>query len=100
MIGRLEMRISRILSTAALLMAVGVHPERCFPQSIPVATQQMQVSIFSAARPISTGLGQLNNLTVTPGADIAFVGLGRPPSVIEIRVTYPLASGTGDKKQT
>src|SRR5258708_27072325 len=99
MIGRLEMRISRILSTAALLMAVGVHPERCFPQSIPVATQQMQVSTFSAATPISTGLGQLNNLTVTAGADISFVGPPRTPSVIATRGPYPLPAGN-DHEQT
>jgi hypothetical protein len=100
MIRRLEMRISRILSTAALLMAVGVHPEWCFPQSIPVATQQMQVSTFSAATPISTGLGQGNNINITAGADIAFVGLRRTPSVIEIRGTYPLAPGNVDKQKS
>jgi hypothetical protein len=94
------MRISRTLSNAALLMAVGAPLDRCFPQSIPVATQQVQLSAFSAVTPISTGLGQGNNLTVTAGADIAFVGLRRIRSVMEIRGTYPIAGGNVDKQKS
>jgi hypothetical protein len=89
-----------MLSNAVLLMTVGAPVDRCFPQSIPVATQQLQVSAFSAATPISTGLGQGNNLTVTAGADIAFVGLRRIPTVIEIRGAYPIAAGNVDKMKS
>ena len=60
----------------------------------------MQVSTFSAATPISTGLGQGNNLTITAGADIAFVGLRRIPSIIEIRGMYPIAAGNVDKQKS
>ena len=94
------MRISRILSNAVLLMAVGAPLEICFPQSIPVATQQLQISAFSGVTPTSTGIGQGNNFTVTAGADIAFVGFRRIPSVIEIRGSYPVAGGNVDKQRS
>jgi hypothetical protein len=94
------MRISRKLSNAVLVMTVGASLDRCFPQSIPVATQQMQLSAFSAVTPISTGLGQGNNLTVTAGADIAFVGLSRVRSIVEIRGTYPISGGNVDKQKS
>jgi hypothetical protein len=100
MVGRLEMQISRMLSHALLLMAVGAPQDRCFSQSIPVATQQMQLSAFSGVTPISTGLGQGKNLTITAGADIAFVGLRRIRSVIEIRGNYPIAAGNVDKQKS
>jgi hypothetical protein len=48
MIGRLEMRISRILSTAALLMAVGVHPERCFQSWLRKFGQGYKWRFFSS----------------------------------------------------
>jgi hypothetical protein len=89
-----------MLSNAVLLIAVGAHPDRCFPQSIPVATQQIQLSAFGAATPISTGLGPGNNLTVTAGADIAFVGLRRIRSIVEIRGNYPIAGGNVDKQKS
>ena len=94
------MRISRMLSNTVLLIAVGVPLDRCFPQSIPVASQQMQLSAFGAATPMSTGLGQGSNLTVTAGADIAFVGLRRIRSIVEIRGTYPIATGNVDKQKS
>jgi hypothetical protein len=94
------MRISRMLPNAILLMAVGAPLYRCSPQSIPVATQQMQLSAFSTATPIFTGLGHGNNLTVTAGADIAFVGLRRIRSSMEIRGTYPIAAGNVDKQKS
>jgi hypothetical protein len=100
MIGRLELRISRMLSNAVLLIAVGAPLSKCSPQSIPVATQQVQLSAFSTATPISTGLGHGNNLTVTAGADIALVGLRRIRSIMEIRGTYPIASGNVDKQKS
>jgi hypothetical protein len=89
-----------MLSNALLLITVGAPLDRCFTQSIPVATQQVQVSAFSAATPVSTGLGHGSNLTVTAGADIAFVGLRRIPTVIEIRGTYPIAAGNVDKEKS
>ncbi len=94
------MRISRMLSNAVLLMVIGAPLDRCFPQSIPVATQQMQLSAFSAITPTSTGLGQGKNLTITTGADIAFVGLRRVRSVVEIRGSYPIAAGYVDKQKS
>jgi hypothetical protein len=97
---RLEMRISRMLPNAILVMAVGAPLYRCSPQSIPVATQQMQLSAFSTATPISTGLAHGDNLTVTAGADIAFVGLRRIRSSMEIRGTYPIAGGNVDKQKS
>jgi hypothetical protein len=100
MIRRVEMRFSRILSSAVLLMVLGAPLDRCLPQSIPVATQQMQLTAFSAITPTSTGLGQGRNLTVTAGADIAFVGLRRVRSVVEIRGTYPIAAGNVDRQKS
>jgi hypothetical protein len=94
------MGISRMLSNAVLLMLIGAPLDRCFPQSIPVATQQMQLSAFSATTPTSTGLGHGKNLTVTGGADIAFVGLRRVRSVVEIRGTYPIAAGNVDRQKS
>ena len=89
-----------MLSSAVLLMTIGAPLDRCFSQSIPVATQQLQVSGFSCVTPISTGLEQGNNLAVTTGADISFVGLRRIPTVIEIRGTYPIAAGNVDKRKS
>jgi hypothetical protein len=94
------MRISRMLSNAVLLMVTGAPLDRCFPQGIPVATQQMQLSAFSTITPTSTGLGQGKNLTITAGADIAFVGLRRVRSVVEIRGSYPIAAGNVDKQKS
>jgi hypothetical protein len=94
------MRISWILSNAVLLMVIGAPLDRCFPQSIPVTTQQMQLIVFSAVTPTSTGLGQGENLTVTAGADVAFVGLHRIRSVIQIRGMYPIAAGNVDKQKS
>jgi hypothetical protein len=94
------MRISRTLPNAILLMAVGAPLYQCSPQSIPVATQQVQLSAFSTATPIFTGLGHGNNLTVTAGADIAFVGLRRIRSSVEIRGTYPISGGNVDKQKS
>jgi hypothetical protein len=97
---RLEMRISRMLPTAVLLVALGAPLYRCSPQSIPVATQQMQLSAFSTVTPISTGLEHGDNLTVTAGADVAFVGLRRIRSIMEIRGTYPISGGNVDKQKS
>lgn len=94
------MRISRMLPNAVLLVAVGAPLYRCSPQSIPVATQQVQLSAFSTITPTSTGLGHGENLTVTAGADIAFVGLRRICSIMEIRGTYPIAGGNVDKQKS
>jgi hypothetical protein len=94
------MRISRMLSHAVLLTTAGAPLDRCFSQSIPVAAQQMQLSAFSAVTPISTGLGQGKNLTITAGADIAFVGLRRIRSVVEIRGNYPIATGNVYKQKS
>jgi hypothetical protein len=94
------MRISQMLSNAVLVIAVAGPPDRCFPQSIPVATQQVQLSAFGAATPISTGLEQGNKLTVTAGADFAFVSLRRMRSIMEIRGTYPIAGGNVDKQKS
>jgi hypothetical protein len=94
------MRISRMLSNAVLLVAIAAPLDRCFSQSIPVAVQQMQLSAFSAVTPVSTGLGQGTNLSITAGADIAFVGLRRIRSVIEIRGTYPIAAGNVNKQKS
>jgi hypothetical protein len=94
------MQISRMLPNAVLLLAVCAPLYRCSPQSIPVATQQVQLSAFSTATPISTGLGHGDNLTVTAGADIAFVGLRRIRSIMEIRGTYPIAGGNVDKQKS
>jgi opacity protein-like surface antigen len=94
------MRISQISSQVVLLLAVGAPVDRCLSQSIPVAVQQMQLSGFSAITPISTALGQGKNLTVTAGADIAFVGLRRIRSVVEVRGTYPIAAGNVDKQKS
>ena len=89
-----------MLSDTVLLIALGAPLSRCSAQSIPVAVQQVQLSAFGTATPISTGLEHGNNLTVTAGADIAFAGLRRIRSVIEIRGTYPIASGDVDKQKS
>jgi hypothetical protein len=60
----------------------------------------MQLSAFSTITPTSTGLGQGKNLTITAGADIAFVGLRRVRSVVEIRGSYPIAAGNVDRQKS
>jgi len=91
------MQIQKILSTAALIIGTS---ELARGQSIPIATQQIQISAFGAVTPVLTNLGGGKNIAVTAGADIIFVGLRQYRSALEIRGTYPIADGSVNKQKS
>ncbi|MGD0442570.1 MAG: hypothetical protein ABSA39_01415 [Edaphobacter sp.] len=87
------MRVPILKSTLGLLTINTVIAVSSFAQSVPAATQQLQISMFGTATPVLTGFQTSANLDVGVGADIIFVGLQRVKAGIEIRGSYPLADG-------
>jgi hypothetical protein len=62
-------------------------------QSVPTATQQLQLSAFAAGTGTFTNLEGGKNLAITAGADLTFLGFRLFKPAVEVRGTYPIDSG-------
>ncbi len=93
------MRIHKTMSKAVFLSAICVSMNS-LAQSLPVATQQVQLSAFATTTQLLTGLGGGRNSAVTAGADISSVGLRRIRSVMEIRGSYPIVDGNVNRQKS
>lgn len=62
-------------------------------QSIPAASQRLQLSAFLAGTGTFTDLEGGKNLAITAGGDLTFLGLRHLAPAVELRGTYPIDSG-------
>jgi hypothetical protein len=75
-------------------MALFVLPVGSLAQSLPTATQALQLSTFIAATRSSTGLENGENLDVTSGMDLRLLTLRRLDIAGELRGSYPVQRGS------
>ena len=75
------------------LAAVVALAQVATAQSMPAASQQLQLSAFVAATGTYTRLEGGKNLGVTAGADITYLGFRLLRPAVEVRGTYPVNSG-------
>ncbi len=68
-------------------------------QNVPVATQQLQPSVFVGAAKTFTDLDGCRNRDITAGADLTFLTflLIKPP--LEVRGTYPIDKGQSSSQK-
>jgi hypothetical protein len=62
-------------------------------QSIPAASQALQLSVFAGGTGVFTGLSGGKNLDITAGADLTFLRFRHFLPVAEIRGSYPIDGG-------
>lgn len=85
------MRITKKPRTLFLLVFSSFFALGSRAQSVPAATQQLQLSAFAAITPVLSGLAEGRHLSVTGGVDLSFVALRHFNSAIEVRGSYPVA---------
>ena len=86
----LRLTAPAILALAALIL---MADPSAFPQSMPTATQQLQLSAFAAGTGTFTNLEGGKNLDITAGADLTFLSFHLFRPAFEIRGSYPIDSG-------
>jgi Outer membrane protein beta-barrel domain len=92
----LKLRIYKaVLAVATVISAIGSAEA----QSIPTATQALQLSVFGGATGTFTGLNSGRNLGITAGVDLTRLPIyGFSPS-LEVRGTYPVDGGQVDSQR-
>lgn len=80
-----------LLSVAGLFLAFGLQAQA---QAVYTATAKLQLSAFGGFTGAYTGVGLGRNLSVTAGADATFHPFYSLYPSLEIRGTYPVASGS------
>jgi len=89
------MKHDRILPALALLLATIFWPCVAAAQhSRPTATQDIQLSAFSGASGVYTGISGSRNLSVTAGLDLALSPWQGLRPVLEVRASSPLDHGS------
>lgn len=81
----------RIVSVFALACAALLRP--AIAQSVPTATQSLQLSAFAAATGVYTNLAGGKNLDITAGLDLTYLRFRRFRPAVEARGSYPVDSG-------
>lgn len=91
-----------LIATAAILSVVmfgQATPSRAQVAAPATATQQLALSAFGGGTGTYTNILGGRNLSVTAGADLAFLTYRRYRPVLEVRATYPLHKGTIDAQK-
>jgi hypothetical protein len=81
--------LRRATSTAIFLLPLG-----SLAQSLPTATQTLQLSTFIATTRTSTGLDHGENLAITSGVDLTLLAYGRINVAGELRGSHPVQRGS------
>jgi hypothetical protein len=68
-------------------------------QSVPTATQQLQLSVFAAGTGTYTDLEGGRNAGITAGGDITYLGFRHFRPAFELRGTYPIDGGQVDSQK-
>jgi hypothetical protein len=79
---------------AALAFALAVATSNANAQSLPTATQAMELSGFGGVSGVYTGFFGGKNLGLTAGIDLALPEFKHIRPGIEVRGTYPIDKGT------
>jgi hypothetical protein len=77
----------------ATISAIASLPLGALGQSVPTATQRVQLSTFLVATKASVGLQGANNFTITSGSDLTLLVLRYFNTGVELRGSYPIRSG-------
>jgi hypothetical protein len=68
--------------------------------SLPTATRTLQLSVFGAVTGDYTGLKSGRNLGITAGGDLGLPAVRWMRPTVELRGTYPIASGQVDSQKS
>jgi hypothetical protein len=87
------MKFTLLLIKFGLITATLIFVRTTDAQSLPTATQNLQLSVFAASTDTDTNLAGGENRSITAGADLTFptFALFRPS--IEARTSYPVEVG-------
>lgn len=88
------MRQNRVLAPLAFVLAASLWAGCVEAQSLPTASQALQITAFGGASGVYTGLGGGKNLSITTGVDLGLAPHRGIRPVIEVRGTYPIDKGT------
>ena len=92
---RIKTRSLPKLLRLAVILAIaqpGIGP-LMLAQSVPTATQPLQLSAFVAGTGVYTNLDGGKNLDITAGADLAYLGFQLFQPALEARGSYPIDRG-------
>jgi hypothetical protein len=88
-----------MIDTRFIIRRVTISAIICLPfdslaQSVPTATQRLQLSTFLVATETSAGLQSAKNLDITPGSDLTLLRLRYFNTGVELRGSYPIQRGS------
>jgi opacity protein-like surface antigen len=78
----------RLTLTATCILA-----RTAYAQSVPTATQQLQISVFVAGSDTFSNLAGGKNLDITAGADLTLLTIRSFRPSVEVRGIYPIDKG-------
>jgi hypothetical protein len=87
------MKFIKTLVTLALFSTIASLPRPGQAQSLPTATQSLQLSAFGAATGTFTRFEGGKNAAITAGVDLTWLSLRYVHPSIEVRGTYPVDGG-------
>jgi hypothetical protein len=87
------------LKLGALALAAASLTPFAAAQSVYTATQTLQLSTFGGITGVFTGLGDSRDLSVTAGVDLGLPRIFFIRPTLEVRGTYPVDSGNGDREK-
>jgi hypothetical protein len=85
--------LGAIFTLAQIVLVQCSLSQAASAQSIPAASQQLQLSAFAGGTGVFTDLKGGKNLDITAGADLTFLGFRLLQPAVEIRGSYPIDSG-------
>lgn len=93
------MKQLRLVLAPAMLLATLSWAGTAIAQSLPTATQPLQISAFGGVSGVYTGLAGGKNFSITAGGDLGLPVWHRLRPVVEIRGTYPTDRGLVDAQK-
>ena len=90
---QISMKWKQFSARLVQLAAIVALAHAAIAQSKPAASQPLQLSAFLGGTGTFTRLEGGKNLDITGGIDLTYLGLRRFDPAVEIRGTYPVASG-------
>jgi hypothetical protein len=85
---------TRSILKRATITAISLLPLSSLAQSLPTATQKLQLSTFLAATRTSTDFQSGENLDVTSGTDLTLLALRQIDAAVEVRGSFPVQRGS------
>jgi len=88
------MTATRPIMQRVTVLAIVFLPFGLLGQSVPTATQRLQLSTFLIATETSSGFQSAKNFDITSGSDLTLLTLRHFNTGIEVRGSYPIHSGS------